>query len=56
MARFARISWRYAYDEILAIADTPARVGIMRAIYASDPSILATFESLLARRAQAPKS
>ena len=56
VARFARISWRYAYEEILAIADTPARVGIMRAIYASDPSILATFESLLARRAQTPKS
>lgn len=50
VARYAYISWRYAYDQIVAVANTPARIGIMRAIYAPDPSILANFEWRLARR------
>ena len=55
VARYARISWRYAYDQILDTANTPVRLGIMRAIYAPDPSILASFEALLVRRENARK-
>lgn len=56
VSRYAQISWRYAYNDIVSVANTPIRIGIMRAIYASDPSILASFESLLAQRAQPPKT
>lgn len=55
VARYARISWRYAYDQIVDTANTPARLGIMRAIFAPDPSILASFEELHARREKARK-
>jgi hypothetical protein len=55
VARYARTSWRYAYEQIVATADTPARIGIMRAIYAPDPAILTSFEALLARRQKTVK-
>ena len=43
------------YDQIVDTANTPARLGIIRAIYAPDPSTLASFEELLARREKARK-
>lgn len=51
--RFLRESWRHGYAQILDAANTPARIGIVRAAFAGDPAILATFEALNARRHKA---